>query len=229
MYTRAAVHAIAYSIPVFSLLIGLELWLAHRRGRKLFRFGDAVSNISCGIGQQTVGLFVAAATLALYVWVYQHRVWEFDIRSPWTWVLAMLWVDFAYYWWHRMSHEVNIFWAVHIVHHQSEDYNLSVALRQAYISGPTAIAFYLPLALVGVPPEAWALSHALNLLYQFWIHTKLIDKMPRFGKVFNTPSHHRVHHGTQPQYLDRNHAGMLIIWDKIFGSFEPELEPPIYG
>lgn len=222
-------HAIAYSIPVFGLLIAIELWLAQRQGRKLFRFGDAVTDISCGIGQQALGIFVAAATVLIYIWFYELRFFSLPADSVWTWVLAMVGVDFAYYWWHRLSHESNLFWAIHVVHHQSEDYNLAVALRQAYISAPSAVWFYVPLALLGVPPEVWLLSKSLNLLYQFWIHTELIDKMGWFGKVFNTPAHHRVHHAINPQYLDRNYAGILIIWDRMFGTFEPEVERPVYG
>ncbi len=229
LYTQPTVHAIAYSIPAFGLLIGLELWLAQRKRRHLFRFGDAVCDISCGIGQQALGIFIAAATLAVYLWFYEFRLIEFSADSLWTWVLAMIGVDFVYYWWHRLSHECNLLWAVHIVHHQSEDYNLAVALRQAYISGPTAILFHVPLALLGVPPAVWLLSRAVNLLYQFWIHTELVGKLGWYGKLFNTPSHHRVHHAINPQYLDRNYAGILIIWDRLFGSFEPEQERPVYG
>jgi hypothetical protein len=141
----------------------------------------------------------------------------------------MLGVDLAYYWFHRLSHEVNFLWAAHVVHHQSEDYNLAVALRQSAFQNYFNVWFYLPLALLGVPPLVYVLSVQINTLYQFWIHTRLIDRMGPLELVLNTPSHHRVHHGADPKYLDRNYAGILIVWDRLFGSFQVEEEEPTYG
>jgi sterol desaturase/sphingolipid hydroxylase (fatty acid hydroxylase superfamily) len=146
-----------------------------------------------------------------------------------AWLVALLGVDLAYYWYHRSHHEVRLLWASHVVHHSSRRYNLAVALRQPWIVF-TTLPFLAPLALLGVPHELIAASWAINLLYQFWIHTELIDRMPRwFEAVFNTPSHHRVHHGKNPQYLDRNYAGVLMVWDRWFGTFEPEVEPVVFG
>ncbi len=147
----------------------------------------------------------------------------------WVWVLCFIGVDFFYYWFHRASHRVAAIWATHVVHHQSEDYNLAVALRQSALQPAFSWAFYLPLAFIGFPPPMFALLLSINVLYQFWIHTKLIGKLGPLEWILNTPSHHRVHHGSDPKYLDKNHAGTLIIWDRMFGTFQEEEEPPTYG
>ena len=144
--------------------------------------------------------------------------------------MLFLLVDLAYYWGHRMSHEVNLFWGGHVVHHQSEEYNLSVALRQSSLQTVWTFAFNLPIALLGFDPVHFILISAFNTLYQFWIHTETIHKLPGpIEYIFNTPSHHRVHHGSDLKYLDKNHAGILIIWDRLFSSFQPEEERPVYG
>ena len=222
-------HLIALAIPFFFALIGVELWVARRRGLKLYRFADVVADLSCGMTQQILLVFEVAALTAGYVWLYQHRIWSFREGSIWPWVLAFFAVDFVYYWWHRLSHEVNLLWAVHVVHHQSEDYNLAVALRQAVLSVWTIWPLHLPLALIGVPPVVFLVVDSLSTLYQFWIHTELIGKLGWFEWLFNTPSQHRVHHAVNPRYLDRNYAATLCIWDRLFGTFEPESEQPVYG
>jgi hypothetical protein len=160
--------------------------------------------------------------------LYEHRVYTFE-NSWLTWLLLFLGVDFFYYWFHRMSHEVNALWAAHIVHHQSEDYNLSVALRQSWFQGWFSWVFYLPLAVVGFDPIMFVAMNSFNTLYQFWIHTTTIRSLGPLEWVFNTPSHHRVHHGSNPKYIDKNHAGSLIIWDRFFGTFQKEEEEVIYG
>ncbi len=220
---------IAWSIPVFVVFMVFEAWLARRRGRRVYHLPVAISDLSCGITSQLFNLASFGAGLAIYTWVYQAHLFEMDIGSTWTWLLAMLGVDFLYYFWHRASHEVNILWAAHIVHHHSEDYNYAVALRQALLTGFSSLPFFLPLALLGVPPVAYAASKALNSLYQFWIHTEMIGHLGPAERVLNTPSHHRVHHAVNSQYLDRNYGGILITWDRLFGSFEPERERPVYG
>ncbi len=220
---------IAWSIPGFILFILLEAWVARRRGLHVYRLPVALSDIGCGISSQLFNLLTFGLSIFTYSAVYAWRGWDLDPSAGWTWLLAMLGVDFAYYWWHRASHEVNILWAAHVVHHQSEDYNLAVALRQAFLTNITAIPFYLPLALLGVPPIVFAASKGLNALYQFWIHTELIRDIGPLERVLNTPSHHRVHHAINPQYLDRNYAGILITWDRLFGTFERERERPVYG
>ena len=221
-------NLIALAIPFFFALIALELAVARAQGRSVYRFNDSVADLSCGIGQQVVTAFVNATLLAIYAWLHQHA-------APWQpgpaleVALAFIGVDFFYYWWHRASHEVNAMWAVHVVHHQSEEYNLAVALRQAWFSQFTSFPFYLPLALLGVRPLPFATALSLSTLYQFWIHTRCIGKMGAFEWLFNTPSHHRVHHGRNPRYLDRNHGATLIVWDRLFGTFQEEEEQPIYG
>ena len=147
-----------------------------------------------------------------------------------TWILLFIGVDFFYYWFHRLAHEISLFWGTHIVHHQSEEYNLSVALRQSAFQGFVSMVFYFPLALVGFNPISFVTISAFQTLYQFWIHTKAIKKMPTwFEYIFNTPSHHRVHHGRNPKYIDKNHGGTLIIFDRLFGTFQEEEEEVIYG
>ena len=158
-----------------------------------------------------------------YLYLFKHYA-IFDIsNSFFNYALLFIGIDFFYYWFHRLAHEVSLFWGTHIVHHQSEDYNLSVALRQSSFQGFIAMFFYLPLAIIGFNPIAFVTINAFQTLYQFWIHTKTINKMPRwFEFVFNTPSHHRVHHGRNPKYIDKNHGGTLIIFDRLFGSFQAE-------
>ena len=220
-------NPIALAIPFFFLLMGVEIWAARKRGLKLYRFTDAVVDLSCGMTQQIVLVFEVAVLVVSYNWLYQHRLWTL---SGWpAWLVAFLAVDFTYYWWHRLSHEVNVLWAVHMVHHQSEDYNLAVALRQAVFSVWTIWPFHLPLALIGVPPEVFLVVDSLSTLYQFWIHTELIGKLGWYEWLFNTPAQHRVHHAINPQYLDRNYAATLCIWDRLFGTFEEEKEQPVYG
>jgi alkylglycerol monooxygenase len=227
---------IPLAIPVFFALIGVEAVVARWLGRPDYlRFNDAIAAISCGIGSQVVKVFLGVATVLSYTWLYQasEPVWSainpFAPFSVGAWVVATLLVDHQYYWWHRHSHRVNAMWAAHVVHHQSQEYNLAVALRQAMFTTITTIPYYLPLAIIGVHPVVFLLSVAVNTLYQFWIHTRTIRRMGPLEWVLNTPSHHRVHHGINPQYIDRNHAGILIVWDRLYGTFEPEIEEPVYG
>ena len=222
------VSYIALSIPVFFLLIGVELLVGYLKKEKLYRFNDALTNINLGTGQQIVGLMVKGFFFLGYLFLYERRL--FDIPNTWwSWTLLFIGVDFFYYWFHRASHEVNGLWAAHIVHHQSEDYNLSVALRQSWFQGWFSWAFYLPLAVVGFDPIMFAAVNSFNTLYQFWIHTTTIRSLGPLEWVLNTPSHHRVHHGSNPKYIDKNHAGSLIIWDRLFGTFQKEEEEVIYG
>ena len=224
-------NLIAWSIPVFFVAIALEFVLARRRRREVYRLAAAISDVSCGVTQQLFNLLSAAAIFVMYLVVYEHRVVELDAKAATTWLLGMVGVDFLYYWWHRASHECNLLWAAHVVHHQSEEYNLAVALRQALFTGFTGTVFALPLALLGLPPAVYLVCRALNTLYQFWIHTELIGALGPAEAVLNTPSHHRVHHGSNQRYLDRNHGGILITWDRLFGTFQPELaeDPVVYG
>ncbi len=220
---------IILSIPIYFLLIGIELLIQKITKKELYRLNDAVTNISCGITQQLTGIFLKVLGVGAYALVYEHFA-VFDIPTNWMSIIALfIGVDFFYYWAHRMSHEINLFWGGHVVHHQSEDYNFSVALRQGSFQIIWTFFFYFPLAIAGFNPIDFVFVSALVTVYQFWIHTETITKMGWFEKVFNTPSHHRVHHGRDPKYIDKNHAGMLIIWDKMFGTFQEEEEKPTYG
>jgi len=226
------VNLIVLSIPVFFALIALEVVWDRWRGLGLYRLGDTLANIGCGIMDQSSGLFSKILTVGAYTAVFHAtagaRSWEFS--TGWTvWIAAFILTDLAYYWAHRLSHEVNLLWIGHSVHHQSEDYNLGVALRQSVLQKVLLMWVYWPLAVMGFPPEMFLMSMAINLLYQFWIHTELVDRMGPLEWVLNTPSHHRVHHGRNPEYIDRNHAGVLIIWDRMFGTFQEEIVKPTYG
>jgi len=215
-------NPIVLSIPIFFILIGIELIAERISHQKLYRLPDAIANLSCGITSQLSGLFLRVFAIGIYQLLHEHFnlvIWD---RNWLYWVALFLLADLAYYWAHRMSHEINLFWGGHVVHHQSEEYNLSLQVVWTF-------AFSLPLAFIGFQTLDFALMSAFITLYQFWIHTELINKMGWFEYAFNTPSHHRVHHGRNPKYIDKNHAGTLIIWDRMFGTFQEEEERPTYG
>lgn len=222
---------IVYAIPIFFLLISVELLIGKMKRLSYYRYHDAITNLSCGIGSQVSGLFLKALTVVAYIKLYEISPFREKIPNTWwVWILLFFGVDFFYYWFHRLAHEISIMWGSHVVHHQSEDYNLTVALRQAWYQGAFSFVFYLPLAIAGFRPEMFFVVSQLVTLYQFWIHTRLIGKMhPVIEFFFNTPSHHRVHHGVNPKYIDRNHAGTFIIWDRMFGTFQAEEEEVVYG
>ncbi|HXH17769.1 MAG TPA: sterol desaturase family protein [Chitinophagales bacterium] len=224
-------NPIKYSIPVFFLLIGIELLVDRRRKLHLYRFNDAITNLSCGIGQQVIGIFMKVFTVGAYAWLYEFSPFKGQIPTTWWSVLLLfIGVDFFYYWFHRLAHEIAVLWGSHVVHHQSEEYNLTVAVRQAWLQGAFSWVFYLPLALLGFEPLLFVSIAGFQTLYQFWIHTKTIGKLPApIEFIFNTPSHHRVHHGVNPKYIDRNHGGTLIIFDRMFGTFQAEEEKVVYG
>ncbi len=218
------------AVPVFFLLIFVEILTSRWAGKTLYRFNDAIANINCGIVQQVSSVLFGSALFLGYLYLYNN--WRLvDIPNNfWTWMLLFIGIDFLYYWFHRYSHEINLFWGAHVVHHQSEDYNLTVALRQSSFQVIFSSIFYLPLALIGFDPYAFITVNSLQTIYQFWIHTEMIDKLPwPIEYIFCTPSHHRVHHGRNPEYIDKNHGGTLIIWDRMFGTFEPERAPVVYG
>jgi sterol desaturase/sphingolipid hydroxylase (fatty acid hydroxylase superfamily) len=172
------------------------------------------------------GLLTAGASFAAALWIYQHRLFNIPMTAIWAWVVVFLLEDMTYYWFHRLSHERRFWWAAHVNHHSSQHYNLSTALRQTWTGGLAGTwALWLPLSLIGFPPAMVLIQKGASLVYQYWIHTEAIRRLPRpIEAVFNTPSHHRVHHARNPRYLDRNYAGILIIWDRMFGTFQPELD-----
>ena len=225
-----SINPIVIAIPVYFLLIGIEIIYQRVQAVKTYRLKDAMTNINCGVISQISGAFIMVILFSMYTWV--EKEWAF-FNIPvvwWAFPVAFIFFDFMYYWAHRLSHEINLFWGGHSVHHQSEEYNLTVALRQSSTQILWTFLFYLPLALCGIDPVVFISMQGVNLLYQFWIHTESIQKLPKwYEAVFNTPSHHRVHHARNPEYIDKNHAGTLIIWDKLFGTFVPEKERPQYG
>lgn len=223
-------NPIVLSIPGFFVMMGAEWLIARKRRQEIYALDDTVANLELGIGQQVTGVMSMGVMFSLYVLIYEALApWALPADSIAVWVGAFVVQDFLYYWFHRLSHQIGFMWAAHAVHHQSERYNLSVALRQSWLQPFISNWFYLPMALLGVPPLVYGTVAAINTLYQFWIHTELIGRMGWLEKIINTPSHHRVHHGTDPEYVDRNHGGMLIIWDKLFGTFIEEKQTPRYG
>lgn len=219
------------AIPFFLLMIFLESWLGKRQGKTgMYRLNDTITNLNIGIGNQVFNLFAEIAILGAYFWLFSNLApWELPTNAG-TVLLGILVFDFLFYWAHRWSHEINFWWGAHVVHHSSEEYNLSVALRQSWFHNVMAFFIFIPMPLLGFHPATFFIAGALHTLYQFWIHTKTVDKLPFWLEAFlNTPSHHRVHHGVNPQYIDKNHGGVLIIWDRLFGTFEPEQEEVIYG
>jgi alkylglycerol monooxygenase len=220
-------NLIALAIPLFFLGVFLEVWVARRRRVSVHRLGDVLADMGCGMTQQLAAMFSSAALLAGLLALYEHRLCT--LSGWWVWPVAFVGVDFVYYWWHRWSHEVNFLWAAHGVHHQSEDYNLAVALRQSVFTTTMFFPFLAVLVLVGVPLLHIGVVASLHNLYQFWIHTELIGKLGPLESLINTPSLHRVHHAINPQYLDRNHGGTLMVWDHLFGTYQAEEGPCVYG
>lgn len=221
---------IALAIPFFFLLMGIEWVAATLLEKDVYRLNDAVNNLQTGILQQVLGVFSKVVVFGVYVAVWQWgRLIELPATGWMVWVGCFLLVDHQYYWFHRISHEVNLPWGAHIVHHSSEEYNLAVALRQGAFQPLFGWVFNLPLALLGFPPLVFLACSSFNTLYQFWIHTRLIGKLGFLELFLNTPSHHRVHHGCDEKYLDRNYAGTFIVWDRLYGTFQVEEEEPTYG
>ena len=213
------------AVPGFVLLVLIEMIWAAKRRREAYEPRDTLVSLAFGLGSTVSGLLVGGAFLALYLYLWEFRL--FDIGwAWWAWAACFVLDDFKYYWVHRFGHRVRWFWASHVNHHSSQHYNLSTALRQTWTGFLTlGFLFALPLVLLGFHPAMIAICGGFNLIYQFWIHTEAIGRMPRwFEAVMNTPSHHRVHHATNPRYLDRNYAGVFIVWDKLFGTFEPEVD-----
>lgn len=221
---------IVYSIPAFIVLIAIEVIVDKIKQTNYYRLNDTISNINTGIVQQVTGVLLKLLNIGIYIWIYENYRIATVPQKWYTWIFLLFAVDFFYYWFHRLSHEVSILWGTHVVHHQSEEYNLSVALRQSATQVFGSFWFYLPLAFIGFDPITFVIVAQIQTLYQFWIHTRFIEKMPTwFEFVFNTPSHHRVHHGVNPKYIDKNHGGTFIFYDRIFGTFQQEEEKVYYG
>ena len=231
---------VTLAIPMFVLLMLVEI-VTYRRARRSGTAGyearDTLTSLLLGLGNTVTGVLFGGLALALFVWAAQFRLFEIGYVW-WAWIAAFVLDDLAYYAVHRAGHRIRWFWAAHVIHHSSQHYNLSTALRQTWTNAFTlGLLFKLPLVLLGFPLPMLLFVGGLNLIYQFWIHTELVGRMPRwFEAVMNTPSHHRVHHATNPRYLDANYAGVFIVWDRMFGTYVPELrkgepghEPLRYG
>lgn len=217
------------AVPIFAAMIAIEAWYASRRDPDAYQAKDAWNNILIGFVSIFFGGLFGIAIGFVYAAAYEISPLKFPADAWWTWVILFFVDDFAYYWFHRVSHESRLFWNFHVVHHSSNFYNLSVAVRQSWFGALAHWMFYAPIMLLGFAPWMFAVMHGFNLIYQFWIHTKFVKTMGPLEYVLNTPSHHRVHHGVNNPYLDRNYAGVLIIWDRMFGSFVQETEEPQYG
>jgi sterol desaturase/sphingolipid hydroxylase (fatty acid hydroxylase superfamily) len=228
-------NPVTWAVPFFLVTIGLELaalrWLDRDGGGYTgYQSRDAWTSILMGLFSLVSTLVVKAAGFFVYLALYDDVApWHAPMHAWWSWVLAIAGVDFMYYWYHRFVHRARVGWAAHQAHHSSEYLNFATALRQKW--NPWFDFFlWLPLPLLGIPPWAIYFAYGINLVFQFFVHTEVIRKLPApVEYVFNTPSHHRVHHGSDQVYLDRNYAGILIIWDRMFGTFQPELHRPAYG
>lgn len=223
-------NIILYAIPFFFLLIGIELAAEAIKRSGYYRVNDAINSLSMGLLSRMTGIIKQVIPITIYVLVYENFAMQTLPDSIWTWIAVFVLYDFFYYWNHRLGHEMSLLWAAHVVHHSSEDYNLTTALRQTSGSIFSWI-FYLPLALVGFEPLMVISVGAINLVYQFWVHTRHVPKLGWYEWIFVTPSNHRVHHAQNQIYIDRNYGGVFILWDRLFGTFQEELEndPPIYG
>ena len=225
-------RAVALAVPVFVALIVLELLIDRMRGARRYQLADSINSLSCGIVSTGARVFFGFFGLFSYEWTYQHASVAHLPAGHWaTWIVAFLFYDLCYYWNHRLGHTVGLFWASHVVHHQSEEFNLTTALRQPGTGSFTGWIFYLPMALAGIPIGVYLLVGVIQLFYQFWPHTQLIGRLGFLDRWIQTPSNHRVHHAQNDIYCDKNYVGVFLLWDHLFGSFQEELdeEPCIYG
>jgi len=223
---------ILFAIPVFFLLIALELWFARSRGLSIYRLKDSLTSINIGLISEFTKAIGGVISVVMFLLISKNfAAFEWDTKNPLTWISALILYDFCYYWVHRTGHEINIMWASHVVHHSSEEFNLSTALRQSSTGFLFRWMFYIPLALLGYPVQVFIVVGLIDFLYQYWVHTQLIGKLGWMEKVFVTPSNHRVHHGQNDYCIDKNYGGIFCIWDRMFGTYADERddEKPVYG
>ncbi len=228
---------IVFATPVFLLLIALEFFWSRSRasrtaGQQVYRLNDAINSISLGVLSQLSGVLTKVLSVGIYTVVFGAVAWYPHPEFWNTWyglLLALIFYDLCYYWQHRAGHVVALFWAAHVAHHQSQHYNLSTALRQTSSGAFLGWIFYLPMALTGVPPLVFGTVALVDLLYQFWVHTEQVGKLGWFDRWFCSPSNHRVHHAVNDGYIDKNYGGILVLWDRLFGSFQEEHEKCVYG
>lgn len=220
---------LAFAVPLFLLFIGLEYLVAKRQKKNYFHFNNSVANLNIGVGERLLDSFTVGGFYFVYEYLHQHYA-LFDIQANvWGWVGLLIATDFVWYWYHRLAHEINVFWAVHVVHHQSDDFNYTVSARITVFQAVVRTGFWSILPVVGFPAEMITTILLIHGLYPFFLHTRTIGKLGWLEYVLVTPSHHRVHHASNPQYLDKNYGDMFIIWDKLFGTFAEEEEEPVYG
>ncbi len=218
-----------YAIPLFLATMAVEAVLLRRKGEDGYDPKDAAASISGGVGLLLVDLAWKVVAFSIYLKLYEHRIVNVG-TGVLAWVALIFADDLCYYWYHRIGHEIRFFWAGHVAHHSSQRYYLATALRQSWTAPFFTVMFWVPLPLLGFRPEMILLMKSFSLLYQYWIHTELIGNLgPIIEGVMNTPSHHRVHHGSNPEYIDKNYAGIFIVWDRLFGTFEPERAKVVYG
>ena len=229
---------VVWAIPFFLILISIELYINWKEKLDLYEKKEALSSIGMGLGSLVIDILTKGLALGAYFILFKYQLFDVDHNGGglgwhwWTWVLIIFADDFTFYWHHRLSHEIRILWAAHVNHHSSQTLNLATALRQSWGEQFYKYIWWLWMPLVGFPPLMMMMMMSFSLIYQYWVHTELIKRLPVWYEfIFNTPSHHRVHHASNIRYLDQNHAGILIIWDRMFGTFSPELdtEKPVYG
>ena len=220
---------LAFAIPFFLIMIGLEYALALGMKKVYFRFNDSIANLSVGVAERLLDLFTVGAFYGVYDYLHRHYALLSIRPSIWSWVVLFIATDFIWYWYHRLAHEVNLFWAAHVVHHQSEEFNYTVSARITLFQAVIRTGFWSVLPVLGFPAGMIMSLLLFHGLYPFFIHTRTIGKLGLLEYVLVTPSHHRVHHASNPQYLDKNYGDVLILWDKLFGTFAPEIEEPVYG
>ena len=218
-----------YAIPVFLFMVALEAWVSMRKQRGWYQRQDAFASLSMGVGNVVISGMMKSVWLGLFAWLYQYRVLELNPLSAWVWIAGLFLQDFCFYRYHRASHRIRLLWAAHENHHSSKYFNFTTALRQSWTTPLYNAAFFLPMVLLGYHPLMIVTYQAISLMYQFLLHTESVDRLGPVEWVMNTPSHHRVHHGRNPRYIDCNYAGIFIIWDRLFGSFVAEKERVDFG
>ncbi|HET7505573.1 MAG TPA: sterol desaturase family protein [Kofleriaceae bacterium] len=220
---------VLFSIPVFVLAVVVEaLWTRRQPATLGYEKRDTAASLTMGLANVFVSAAIKLIPLPLFAVLYEHRVLDLG-GAWWSWIVLLFAEDLCYYWFHRVHHEVRLLWSCHVNHHSSRFFNLSTALRQPLLTPITGPVFWAPLPLLGFSPEMVLIAQGWSLVYQFWLHTELLDRAGPLEWIFNTPSHHRVHHGKNVEYLDKNHGGIFIVWDRLFGTFEPERDRVVYG
>lgn len=225
-----SLNYMAFIVPIFFAAVGIEAWILKRQGKVSYQdYGDLISNISIGLADRLMSLFVTGLFASTYYWIDAHwAIWEIG-REPWIWVLLLLATDFVWYWYHRLGHEVNLLWAAHIVHHQSEQFNYTVSARITLIQSLVRHVFWCVLAVVGFEPGMIITMLTVHGAYSFFTHTRMTGRMKWLEYVFITPSLHGVHHASNPEYLDKNYGDIFVFWDKMFGTFQQETVEPVFG